>query len=150
MECYLPVTEENIAAAALIHSASWQESHKSFCSPEFVKKHTPLRQEAYLRGEMETGKRIWMLEANGELVGIVSVWESLIENLYVHPARQNCGHGTRLLRFAMEQCVGTPTLWILDNNDGARRLYERNGFALTGRNNQLTDTLSEMEMAYTR
>ncbi|MBR5224065.1 MAG: GNAT family N-acetyltransferase [Clostridia bacterium] len=150
MECYLPVTEENIAAAALIHSASWQESYKSFCSPEFVKKHTPLRQEAYLRGEMETGKRIWMLEANGELVGIVSVWESLIENLYVHPARQNCGHGTRLLRFAMEQCVGTPTLWILDNNDGARRLYERNGFALTGRNNQLTDTLSEMEMAYTR
>ena len=72
MECYLPVTEENIAAAALIHSASWQESHKSFCSPEFVKKHTPLRQEAYLRGEMETGKRIWMLEADGEPVGIVS------------------------------------------------------------------------------
>ncbi len=48
----------------------------------------------------------------------------------------------------MEWCEGVPTLWILDNNDGARRLYERNGFVLTGESKRLSDTLSEMEMIY--
>ena len=147
MERFLPVSEINIDAAALIHAASWKESHKAFCTPAFVKKHTPRRQKAYLRKELEAGKRIWLLEADGDPVGIVSVWGSLIENLYVHPTRQNRGHGTRLLRFAAEQCEDTPTLWILDNNDGARRLYERNGFALTGESKRLSDTLSEVEMA---
>ena len=36
----LPVTEENLIYAAEIHAASWQDSHKSFCSPSFVEEHT--------------------------------------------------------------------------------------------------------------
>ena len=144
------VTDENISVAAQIHAVSWQESHESFCSPEFVALHTPKRQEEYLRGEMKAGKAFWMLEEAGEYVGLVSVWDGLIENLYVLPEQQNKGYGTRLLFYALEKCKGTPTLWILSNNDGARRLYERNGFELTGKSKRLSATLSEMEMRYTR
>ena len=52
------VTELNIADAGYIHSESWKESHKSFCSAEFVAKHTPEAQTEYLRREMADGKKI--------------------------------------------------------------------------------------------
>ncbi|MBR5288754.1 MAG: GNAT family N-acetyltransferase [Clostridia bacterium] len=147
MACFVAVTDENIEAAARIHAASWQESHRSFCTKEFVAQHTPERQKRYLQEESAAGKQIWLLQENGEYVGLVSVAGGLIENLYVHPVRQRQGYGTMLLRFATAKCKDTPTLWILDNNDGAKRLYERNGFVLTGKQNRLTDTLCEMEMA---
>lgn len=140
----IDVGEHELDAAARIHSASWQESHRAFCTPEFVAQHTPQRQKAYLRGELEK-KRLFMLVDEAP-VGIVSVWGSLIENLYVLPDKQGMGYGTALLEYAMAHCGGTATLWILDNNEGARRLYERHGFRLTGRQNWITQTLSELEM----
>ena len=149
MERIVAVDEYNIEAAGAVHSAAWQESHRSFCAAEFVEKHTPAAQTAYLRREMDAGKRVYLL-VEKEPVGIVSVQGSLIENLYVLPRMQNRGYGTRLLRYAIDRCVGTPTLWILDNNRGARRLYERNGFRETGKRKQLTETLSEIEMAWDR
>lgn len=145
----LEVTEETLVQAAEIHSESWQESHKSFCSPEFVAKHTVAAQMDHLRREMDAGKRLYLL-ADGEPVGIVSVWGSLIENLYVRPEKQGQGYGTRLLKFAIEQCDGVPTLWILSNNGKTRRMYTRHGFAETGCRKQLKGELWEVEMAWSR
>ncbi len=78
-------------------------------------------------------------------VGIVSVTGSLIEDLYVLPDRQNMGFGTELLRYAVERCPDTPTLWILENNTGAERMYRRMGFHPTGRRNRITEALDEIE-----
>lgn len=77
---FVKVTEENIEAAAKIHSESWRESHKSFCSEEFVKAHSPERQVEYLRSEMSCGKQIFMLVLDSPK-GIVSIHHNLIENL---------------------------------------------------------------------
>ena len=52
---------------------------------------------------------------------------SLIEDLYVLPDMQNMGYGTKLLQYSIDQCADTPTLWILENNSNARRLYQRMG-----------------------
>lgn len=141
----IPIGEENIGAAARIHSASWRESHKQFCSEAFVAAHTPERQAQYLKGEIAKGARLYMLE-DEEPAGIVSIRENMIENLYVHPKKQRRGYGTALLRFAVAQCDGEPRLWILSNNVAARALYERNGFELTGRRERLSNTLEELEM----
>ena len=139
------VTEENLAQAGFIHSESWQESHRGFCSAEFVDRHSPKAQTEYLRREMAAGKRVWML-IDKFPVGIVSVQESLIENLYVLPGQQRKGYGSRLLDYAIRQSEGNPSLWILDNNMDALRLYERKGFRLTGKKLKLTEQLFEMEM----
>ena len=48
----------------------------------------------------------------------------------------------------MAICEGTPELWILENNAGARRLYRRFGFRETGRMNSLSDTLREIQMVF--
>jgi GNAT superfamily N-acetyltransferase len=80
-------------------------------------------------------------------VGVVSVKGSLIENLYILPEEQRKGYGTKLLFFAMEKCEGTPVLWILGNNSAAYSLYTKYGFKLTGKRNELSDTVYEIEMS---
>ena len=142
----VPVDDKNLRAAAEIHAASWQDSHRAFCSPEFVALHTPERQAAYLKRKMEAGARVFMLIAD-KPVGVVSITKNLIEDLYVLPERQRRGFGTALLHFAIGQCAGAPTLWILENNTDAARLYERSGFAPTGRRNSITGKLDEIEYA---
>ena len=124
---FVEITEQNIVDAARIHSESWQGSHRGFCSAEFVEKHTPVAQAEYLRREMNAGKSIYML-IDEYPVGIVSVHGNLIENLYVLPLEQRKGYGSQLLHYAIQQCSGTPCLWILNNNEGAYRLYTKNGF----------------------
>ena len=32
--------QTNLLQAAVIHSVSWQESHRAFCSPDFIELHT--------------------------------------------------------------------------------------------------------------
>ena len=133
-DCPAPIVaidERNIALAAEIRSASWQESHRSFCSREFVERHTPAQQVDYLRGRLQAGKTLYML-TEPKPVGIVSVCENLIEDLYIAPEEQHKGYGTKLLLFAMEQCTGTPTLWVLSNNQKACSLYTKYGFQKTG------------------
>lgn len=144
----IEVNEDNITSAAKIHSESWIESHKSFCRIDFVEQHTVEHQEEYLRSEIKAGKKVYMLVETGPL-GIVSVHDSLIENLYILPNEQHNGYGTKLLLFAMQQCSETPILWILENNHKAYSLYFKHGFRKTGRKNRLSENLSEIEMKFT-
>lgn len=141
----IEVNEQRATQAGYIHSESWKASHRSFCTEAFVERHDVSAQTAYLRREMEAGKRVFML-VDQDPVGIVSVQGSLIENLYVLPGEQNKGYGTCLLKFAISKCDGVPSLWILNNNEGAHALYSRHGFLETGRRNQLNETLYELEM----
>ena len=140
------VDSKNIDQAAAVHSVSWKESHRPFCSPDFIDLHTPERQREYMERKMREGSRFYMLVEDAP-VGVVSVSGSLIEDLYVLPEKQNMGYGTRLLRFAMKKCAGTPTLWILENNEKAARLYLRIGFTETGNIHAISDKLSEIEFA---
>ena len=140
----IPVNDRNITAAAAIHSISWKESHRAFCTPDFIEIHSPERQLQYMRDKMNHGTQFFML-IDEDPVGVVSVTDSLIEDLYVLPEKQKMGYGTRLLQFAVGQCSGTPSLWILENNENAERLYRRFGFTKSGRSNAITDQLAEIE-----
>ncbi len=141
-----PVTQAELMAAAAIHSESWKDSHREICSPEFLALHTPERQKEYLEAAMAKGAQLYML-IDEKPVGIVSVQGDLIENLYVLPHEQNKGYGTQLLTFALGQCAGAPRLWILSTNQGARQLYERNGFRPTGNILRHSGGLYELEMS---
>ena len=60
------VTMLNIATAAEIHAISWRESHKSFCSKEFVDAHTTERQMKYIENEIKNGKQFYILIDTGQ------------------------------------------------------------------------------------
>ncbi len=141
----VPVNRADIRRAAEVHSVSWQESHRDFCTADFLALHTPEHQEKYIARKMDEGSRFWMLE-DPDPAGVVSVKDSLIEDLYVLPDRQNRGYGTALLRYAVSRCSGMPSLWILENNARARRLYEREGFRETGNRKAVTGKLDEIEL----
>ena len=144
----VPVNETNLLQAATIHSISWKESHRAFCTPDFIETHTPDRQREYLRNKMNNGTKLYML-IEEKPIGVVSVTKGLIEDLYILPDMQNMGYGTKLLLYAVGQCTDTPTLWILENNVNAERLYRRIGFKETGRKNAITNRLDEIEFALT-
>ncbi|MBQ7491222.1 MAG: GNAT family N-acetyltransferase [Clostridia bacterium] len=144
----VPADETNLLAAATVHAVSWRDSHRSFCSPTFVALHTPERQREYLRKKMDGGSRIYLLIEDAP-VGVVSVTGSLVEDLYVLPDRRNRGCGTALLQFAIRQCTDTPTLWILENNKNAERLYRRLGFRETGKIHAVPNGLAEIEFSQT-
>lgn len=57
----VPVDETNLLQAATIHSISWKESHRAFCTPDFIETHTPDRQREYLRNKMNNGTKLYML-----------------------------------------------------------------------------------------
>ncbi len=48
----IPVNDQNITAAATIHSISWNESHRAFCTLDFIEIHFPERQLKYMRDKM--------------------------------------------------------------------------------------------------
>ena len=140
------VNRSGVRDAARIHSVSWQDSHRSFCTEDFVAQHSPAHQEEYLLKKMNDGSRVFML-ISPEPVGIVSLKDNLIEDLYVLPECQGKGYGSALLRYAVSQCAGTPTLWILENNLRAEKLYLKAGFRKTGKRKTITRGLDEIEFA---
>lgn len=144
------VTEENIADAARIHSISWQESHRAFCNEAFILKHDVEHQKEYIREKMKNGSKFYLLY-NKEPVAVVSVKDELIEDLYVLPEQQNKGYGTHLLNYVVAKIKAQgliPSLWILENNHDAERLYLRQGFVPTGNRNHITGKLDEVEFRY--
>ena len=144
--CVLPAKEESVLRqAGSVHSASWQKSHRAFCPPDFVAARTPERQYRYLREKREAGSLIYVLLEGDDPVGVVTVTGSEIADLYVLPEARNRGYGTYLLRFAIGRCQGSPTLWILENNTGAERLYRREGFSPTGRRIRHDGGFDELE-----
>ena len=141
----LPLDGVWLDAAAQVHSASWQESHQAICSEAFVAAHTPARQRAYLQEQIAQGKRFFVLVQGDECLGLISVCQGLIENLYVNPAHYRQGIGTALLNYACSLCKH-PVLWVLSSNERAIALYEKRGFGFTGKEKQLKGTLKELEM----
>ena len=139
-----PVTESNIQRAAYIHAESWKESHKSFVSAEAIAKRTVERQTDYLRQQINDGKKVYML-TDDIPVGIVSIKDSLIENLYVLPERFRQGYGSKLLNFAISKCTDDPMLTVLNNNS-AIEMYRKFGFKETGVLIPLNENLWEIEM----
>ncbi len=140
------VDRTNLLQAAMIHSISWKEPHRSFCASDFVKMHTFERQQEYMQKKMNCGSKFYMLVEDIP-IGVVSVKECLIEDFYILPDKQKMGYGTKLLQFAIEQCTGIPTLWILENNTNAKRLYQKMGFQETGRTHTITEGIDEIELS---
>ena len=145
----IPVTEENAPLAGAVHAASWQASHRHFCPEEFVLRFDARRQTEYLLEGMRRGKQVWLL-IDPEPAGLISLTEtgegSLIEDLYVLPRLEGRGYGGALLKAAIAQARGPVYLWILNNNLKALDYYQKRGFALSGREKPLSESLRELEM----
>ncbi len=84
---------------------------------------------------------IFVDEEDGRVLGFSGVKDGELTHLYVDPAKQSRGVGSRLLEHAKAESPDGLYLWVFQKNDGARRFYERHGFRLV----ELTDGDGNME-----
>jgi GNAT superfamily N-acetyltransferase len=77
---------------------------------------------------------VWVAD-DGAITGFAGLTPGWLDHLYVEPARQGCGIGGVLLERAKSLQPGGLQLWVFQQNEGARRFYERHGFRLV----ELTD-----------
>ena len=77
-------------------------------------------------GRLET----WVAEARAEIVGLMTVHNGWIEQLYLRPDWWRRGLGRRFVTLAKERSPGGLQLWCFQVNGPARRFYEGNGFVV--------------------
>jgi ribosomal protein S18 acetylase RimI-like enzyme len=84
---------------------------------------------------------VWVADEDGAVKGFIGIEPGYLSHIYVDPESQNRGIGSALLAHAKALLPGGMQLWVFQQNEGARRLYEREGFRLV----ELTDGQGNME-----
>jgi ribosomal protein S18 acetylase RimI-like enzyme len=72
----------------------------------------------------------WVAVEGGAVVALLALHDGTVEQLYVAPERTGEGIGSRLVALAKERSPGGLRLFTFQVNAGARRFYERHGFAV--------------------
>lgn len=139
---------------AEIHARSWEAAYNSFIPPEYIKAKNAGRQALYSRILTVENDCQYVIQADGNTVGILCVAppqaeavpilhdtgvdESVYEvhGIYLHPDFYHKGIGTQAMEFALGKArdVGKSTviLWVFAENKSAIRFYETCGFAFDG------------------
>lgn len=77
---------------------------------------------------------VWMIAGEDkQFLGFIGLDKHRIEMLFVDPNSHGRGHGTKLIQFAQERYGNQLLVDVNEQNDGARRFYERYGFGQVGR-----------------
>ena len=96
--------------------------------------HTPEEHRWYIGGLIEKDE-VWVALDEGRIVGMAALSAEMLDQFYVDPAAQRHGAGSALLDKAKERRPDGFTFWVFQQNENARRFYERRGCRLV----RLTD-----------
>jgi GNAT superfamily N-acetyltransferase len=92
--------------------------------------------EAWRRALADPAIDVFVAELAGVIVGSVSVGGEFLRTLYVLPSHQGTGVGSALHDHALDRLhelgAREAKLWTLEENEFARRFYERRGWRPNG------------------
>jgi hypothetical protein len=91
--------------------------------------HTDDETRAFIGRVVETCET-FAAERNGRIVGFAALRDDWLDHLYVHPTRFNAHTGSKLFAEIKSARPDGFQFWVFQQNNGARRFYERNGCAL--------------------
>jgi len=101
--------------------------------PYAVSPHTDDDVRVWVRDILLPREDVTVALVAGQPVGVMAMHRaediSWISQLYVHPSHAGQGIGSRLLARALDTAARPIRLYTFQQNAGARRFYERNGFA---------------------
>ncbi|MGS2643654.1 GNAT family N-acetyltransferase [Streptosporangium sp. LJ11] len=92
--------------------------------------HTDRETRAWIAGVVVAHHETWVAERHGQVAGFAALDDRWLEHLYVAPEAQGHGIGSALLAQTRKVRPGPLDLHVFQQNTGARRFYERHGFAL--------------------
>ncbi len=93
--------------------------------------HTDDDVRAWISGSVLAERETWVVDLYrpGDVVAVLVLDDSRVDQLYVDPDHQGRGIGAALLQQAKTRSPNGLDLWTFEANVGARRFYERGGFA---------------------
>ncbi len=115
---------DDAAAVAEVWLRAWESALSSV-----VRAHSDDEVRGWVRDTLLPGERVQVAVAAGRIVGLLATTPGWVEQLYVDPLFQGRGVGTALLDLAKAAAPEGLQLWTFQVNAGARRFYERHGFA---------------------
>jgi GNAT superfamily N-acetyltransferase len=100
---------------------------RSFALLDFLPKlHTLDELKDWFVGVVDRHE-VWLYEQNGGIAGFSALSADELEYLYLEPAAIGRGIGSALFLHATERRPGGFHFWVFQQNERARRFYERHG-----------------------
>jgi len=118
-------------ADALAAAEVWLRSRKAAMPAIPAPVHSDDEVRHHFRTTIAEQRELWVAVdvAGSEVVGLLVLDGADVDQLYVDPIRWSRGVGSQLLALAKQQRPDGLWLWTFQANAGARRFYERHGFA---------------------
>jgi len=88
--------------------------------------HTPEETRTWFAGVVAE-REVWIWEEEGAALGFILLGDATVDYLYVEPDVTGRGIGSALLDRAKTRRPDGFRLWTFQQNEGARRFYERHG-----------------------
>jgi ribosomal protein S18 acetylase RimI-like enzyme len=115
------------AGIALVHVHAWNHNYDGIVAGEHLAARTvEARMEKWLEWLDDPAVLVWVDEVEGEIAGFAAVTGRELRGLYVDPAAQGAGVGSRLLDEA--EGAGACELEVFAANGHARGFYEARGW----------------------
>jgi GNAT superfamily N-acetyltransferase len=91
--------------------------------------HTPEEDRGFFRDVVLPQREVWVAADDecGHVLGFIALSEDMLDHLYVHPDAQRRGVGAWPARGGPSRRRAGFTLWVFQQNTGARAFYENHG-----------------------
>jgi GNAT superfamily N-acetyltransferase len=138
-----PMRAGDADAVALLHATSWRSAYRGIVPDDFLDHEVFADRQAVWHERLETSPAtsafgIVAEDAAGPMAGFAYVLPghdpvcgTLVDNLHVRPDLKGGGIGRRLLQAVVRELGPAYTqpvhLWVLDQNEPAKRFYARMG-----------------------
>ena len=149
---------------AEVHVGTWREAYRGLLPADFLAGLSIDARERFWDSElrvMPAERMPWLAESDGQLTGFVSAGpareidagptDGEVYAIYVLPECWDRGVGRDLLHHAesdlRDHGYAAAYLWVLADNERARRFYERAGWTLDG---SRTETIGGIELEEVR
>lgn len=138
----LKITKDMASSISHIYALSWKTAYKNIVPQKYLDDLSLEQWVPFLQDSPFTG---FVVKDKGEFVATSSIaaarddkmkgWGEII-SIYVLPQHFGKGYGKKLFAFVRNQLhfrgFNEIYLWVLEDNQQARKFYERNGFAPNG------------------
>jgi ribosomal protein S18 acetylase RimI-like enzyme len=157
-----PVTPADYEAVADVHVRTWRAGYSGIIPQDYLASLDPAAfAERYRTRERPAGAQTLIAEEDGRAVGFVSFGPGRedprtgqVYAIYVAPEHWRRGTGRELFTAARTALAGdgytAVRLWVLEENDRARRFYERMGLAPDGARDTYTPDGTAVELPEVR
>jgi ribosomal protein S18 acetylase RimI-like enzyme len=131
-------TPDDAAGIAAVLVRSWRRDYADIVDPQVLAELDVEERTAKWRDWLDGDEALaWVAQEADRIVGFASLRDAKLTTLYVDPAAQGAGVGTRLL--AEAEAAGARELEVFEANGHGRHFYEARGWLDDGPSGEWLD-----------